>query len=291
VSKLKLNYDFKDPDKVSYAALGVQKSTLLPNSNPYLPIGIVTWGAGDLTTAYGFPILAWNDSFAVTDNLTKVYRSHTLKFGAFIEQANKRQQSNSDTNFEMATWAAKEGTGNIFGDLFAGRPGSAAEGTDRPLDNFRYYNFEFYAQDSWKVKPNFTLEYGIRLGYLPNNFERKGLGVMFDPTAYDPSQGLFINGDPSRPNGILTAASGQIPKGVLANNPPVVMPRLNFAWDVGGKGDLVVRAGGGIFYNRVQGNYDYYSSGVMPNTYKAKVSASSFDNGITFGGLSSIDPF
>jgi carboxypeptidase family protein/TonB-dependent receptor-like protein len=290
-SKLKLNYDFKDPDKVSYEAFGVKKSALLPNSNPYLPIGVVTWGAGDLNTAYGFPILAWNDSFAVTDNLTKVYRSHTLKFGAFIEQANKRQQSNSDTTFEMATWAAKEGTGDVFGDLFAGRPGSATNGSDRPLDNFRYYNFEFYAQDSWKVKSNFTMEYGLRVAYLPNNFERKGLGILFDPNVYDPSQGIFINGDPKRPNGILTAASGQIPKGVLDNNAPVFMPRLNFAWDVGGKGDLVVRAGAGIFFNRVQGNYDYYSSGVMPNRYSSKVTASSFDHGITFADLTSINPF
>jgi carboxypeptidase family protein/TonB-dependent receptor-like protein len=291
VSKLKLNYDFKDPDKVSYEGLGVKKSALLPNNNPYLPIGIATWGAGDFNTAYGYPILAWNDSFAVTDNLTKVYKSHTMKFGAFIEQANKRQQSNSDTTFEMATWAAKEGTGNVFGDLFAGRPGSATNGSDRPLDNFRYYNFEFYAQDSWKVKPNFTMEYGIRLAYLPNNFERKGLGVLFDPNAYDRGQGLFLNKDPNSPNGILTATSGQIPKGVLANNAPVIMPRLNFAWDVGGKGDLVVRAGGGIFYNRVQGNYDYYSSGVMPNTYKSKVTASSLAHGLTFADLSGIDPF
>jgi Carboxypeptidase regulatory-like domain/TonB-dependent Receptor Plug Domain len=292
-SKLNLNYDFKDPDKVSYEALGVQKSTFFPNSNPYLPMGIVTWGAGDFTTAYGFPILAWNDTFSVTDNVTKVHNSHTFKFGAFIEQANKRQQSNSDTNFEMAPWAARMGTGNVFGDLFAGRPGSVRAGTDRPLDNFRYYNYEFYAQDSWKVKSNFTLEYGLRVAYLPNNFERKGLGTLFDPRTYDRSQGLFLNSDFSTPNGILTAAAGQIPKGVLENNAPAIMPRLNFAWDVGGKGDLVIRAGAGIFYNRVQGNYDYYSSGVMPNTYRAAISATSggFPNGINFSDLPSVDPF
>jgi Carboxypeptidase regulatory-like domain/TonB-dependent Receptor Plug Domain len=290
-SKLKLNYDFKDPDKVSYEALGVQKSTFFPNSNPYLPIGIVTWGAGDFTTAYGFPILAWNDTFSVTDNVTKVHNSHTVKFGAFIEQANKRQQSNSDTNFEMASWAAKMGTGNVFGDLFTGRPGNVTAGTDRPLDNFRYYNYEFYAQDSWKVKSNFTLEYGVRVAYLPNNFERKGLGTLFDPRTYDRNQGLFLNGNFSTPNGILTAAAGQIPKGVLENNAPAIMPRLNFAWDIGGKGDLVIRAGAGIFYNRVQGNYDYYSSGVMPNTYRATMNSSSTATGLTFAGLSALNPF
>ena len=72
------------------------------------------------------------------------------------------------------------------------------------------------------------------------------------------------------------------------------MPRLNFAWDVGGKGDLVVRAGGGIFYNRVQGNYDYYSSGQMPNTYRATVDTpwgAANGNGLSFGDLKTLNPF
>jgi hypothetical protein len=295
-SKLKLNYDFKDPDKVSYSALGVKKTGFFPNSNPYIPLGVTPWGDGGLgnfTTAYGYPILAWNDSFAITDNLTKVHNSHTFKFGLFIEQANKRQQSNSDVNIEVAQWGQSTGTGNNFGDLFTGHPIEVTMGTDRPLDNFRYYNYEFYAQDSWKVRPSFTLEAGVRIAYLPNNFERKGLGVLFDPTAYVKGQGLFLNNDKTKPNGILRAATGQIPKGVLENPPVAFMPRLNFAWDVGGKGDLVVRAGGGIFYNRVQGNYDYYSSGVMPNTYRAKFDTWSGDkgNGLTFGDLGKLDPF
>ncbi len=295
-SKLKLNYDFKDPDKVTYEGLGVQKTGFFANSNPYVPLGVATWGDGGLgnfTTAYGFPILAWNDSFAVTDNLTKVYKSHTFKFGAFIEQANKRQQSNLDTNIELAQWGRDAGTGSNYGDLFTGHPLQISQGTDRPLDNFRYYNFEFYAQDSWKVRSSFTLEYGMRVAYLPNNFERKGLGVLFDPAAYVKSQGLFINNDKTRPNGILTADSGQIPKGVIDNPSVSLMPRLNFAWDVGGKGDLVVRAGAGLFYNRVQGNYDYYSSGQMPNAYRATFSTWSGDagNGLNFGDLGKLDPF
>src|SRR5262245_34891284 len=219
-SKLKLNYDFKDPSKVSYSALGVKKTGFFPNSNPYVPVGVTPWGDGGLgnfITAYGYPILAWNDSFAITDNLTKVHNSHTFKFGLFIEQANKRQQSNGDVDIEIAQWGQSTGTGNNFGDLFTGHPIEITMGTDRPLDNFRYYNYEFYAQDSWKVRPSFTLEYGVRVAYLPNNFERKGLGVMFDYKSYNKSQGLFLNNDKTKPNGILRAATGQIPKGVLEN--------------------------------------------------------------------------
>lgn len=293
-SKLKLNYDFAEPDKVSYSALGLQKVGFFPNSNPYVPLSVLTWGAGDFHAAYGYPILAWNDSFAITNNLVKVQNTHTWKFGAFIEQANKRQQSNSDTNIVVGQWGQTNSTLNNFGDLFVGKPLQFAQGTDRPIDNFRYYNYEFYVQDSWKMRPNFTIEAGLRLAYLPQNFERKGLGVLFDPAAYVPGQGVFINGDRSRPNGFKLASRNEIPKGVMPNLPVQWMPRLNFAWDVGGKGDLVLRAGAGLFYNRVQGNYDYYSSGQMPNTYRASVDTpwgAANGNGLTFSDLGNVDPF
>ncbi len=291
-SKLKLNYDFAEPDKVSYSALGVQRVGFFPNTNPYVPVSVITWGGGDLHTAYGYPILAWNDSFALTDNLVKVHNTHTLKFGAFIEQANKRQQSNGDTNIETAQWGQTTGTLNNFGDIYVGKPIEFGQATNRPIDNFRYYNYEFYGQDSWKVRSNVTLEYGLRLAYLPQNFERKGLGVLFDPASYNPAQGIFINGDRTRPNGFKLAARGEIPKGVLPNLPIQWMPRLNFAWDVGGKGDFVVRAGAGLFYNRVQGNYDYYSSGQMPNTYSAVVGTPwASANGLSFSDLQNVDPF
>src|ERR1041385_4201164 len=68
-SKLKLNYDFAEPDKVSYKGLGLQRVGFFANAsqNPYVPISVLTWGSGDFHTAYGYPILAWNDSFAITD--------------------------------------------------------------------------------------------------------------------------------------------------------------------------------------------------------------------------------
>ena len=302
-SKLSLNYDFADPDKVSWAGLGLQRvgffspnnpniPASLANNNPYVPLSVITWGQGDFHTAYGYPILAWNDSFAITDNLVKVQNTHTLKFGVFFEQANKRQQSNSDTNIVTAQWGQTTGTLNNFGDIFVGKPIEFAQATTRPLDNFRYYNYEFYAQDSWKMRPNVTIEYGLRAGYYPQNFERKGLGVLFDPDAYVRGAGAFLNGDRTRPNGFKLAARNEIPKGVLDNVPMQFMPRLNVAWDVGGKGDLVLRAGAGLFYNRVQGNYDYYSSGQMPNTYSSTVDTPwASANGLNFGDLTTLNPF
>jgi len=119
---------------------------------------------------------------------------------------------------------------------------------------------------------------------------------LFDPSAYNKSQGIFIGGDRTKPNGFKLAANNEIPKGVLDNPGISWMPRLNAAWDIGGKGDWVIRAGAGIFYTRVQGNYDYYSSGQMPNTYAATVdtpwaNAPGGSGGLNFNNLDEIDPF
>ena len=295
-SKLNLYYNYADPNKVSYEGLGlIKKVGFFPGTNPYVPIGIIDNWTSELLTAYGYPIYSPYSSFHVADNLSKVYNTHTLKFGGVIEQGNKNQQSNHDTYITLGQWGQSNGTGNNFGDLYVGRPVEFQQATDRPVDNFRLYNYEFYGQDSWKVRPNITLEAGLRLGYFPQNYERKGLGVLFDPRTYNPNQGIFINGDKTRPNGFLLAARNEIPKGVLPNPPVAWMPRLNIAWDIGGKGDWVIRAGAGMFYNRVQGNYDYYSSGQMPNMYSAVIdtpwNSVNGSNGLSFSNLNLVDPF
>jgi hypothetical protein len=274
-SKLKLDNDYAEPEKVSRAALGLQNFRLpFGEQSPYAPLSIITsWNGnssgqpGDFSTSNP-QVFAYNDSLSITDNLTKIAGSHTLKFGGTFERADKNQtfQNYTDGQLITATWGAGS-TGNEFADIYAGQPAQFSQGTRTEVGDFRFYNVEGYAQDRWKVRPNFTLEYGLRVGYFPNNIERKSLGAIFDPRAYNPAFGPYINGDPTRPNGILFASRGEIPMGLVPNEPPQLMPRLGFAWDVRGNSDLVLRGGGGLFYNRVQGNYQYDVLRLPPNSY------------------------
>ena len=314
-SRLGLYYDYADPSKVTYAGLGLTAADKVGfqgkansgvcnncggvnfvGNNPYVPISVINnWAPSGLFSAYGFPIYSPYSSYSVTDNLSKVYNTHTLKFGGFFEQGNKEQQSNHDTNIVVGQWGQTNATGNDYGDLYTGNPIEFTQATDRPKDYFRFYNYEFYAQDSWKVRSNITFEAGMRIGYFPQNYETHKLGVLFDPSAYNRAQGIFLGGDRTKPNGFKLAARDEIPKGILENPGITWMPRLNVAWDIGGKGDWVIRAGAGLFYNRVQGNYDYYSSGQMPNTYAATVdtpwNSVNGSNGLNFNNLDDIDPF
>src|SRR5262249_5174919 len=125
-------------------------------------------------------------------------------------------------------------TGYDYGDLLTGTPAQLGNATASQVGHFRFYNYEFYGQGSWKVKPNLTLEYGLRLSFLPNNKERTKLGLLFDPKAYIHGAGPFIDGDPDQPNGILQEDKGQIPEGINDGPGAKFAPRVGFAWDVFG---------------------------------------------------------
>ncbi|MBS1809454.1 MAG: TonB-dependent receptor [Acidobacteria bacterium] len=266
-SKLKLDNQYQNPDKVKLSTLGIENIWRLPFDNtrfgkqsPYVSLSLISWAQGQLWSPGTNPIFAYNDSFSVADNLSKVVGSHTLKFGAVVEQGNKKQNFQGDPDSQgvigFNNWNGN-GTGYDWGDLYVGQLTDVQQSVQPPIGNYRFYNYEFYAQDSWKVKSNFTLEYGVRLSHMSINKERKGFDILFSPSAYKAGAGYYIGGDPLRPNGVLSAARGEIPKGTI--EPPAILPgpRLNFAWDVFSNQRLVLRGGAGMFYNRVMGNFQY----------------------------------
>ena len=307
-SKLKLDNDYADPTRVSREGLGIQNFRTpfgSRNNTNYGPLALIgNWSAEtQLWEPGNLPLFAHNDSYSASDTVSKIYNSHTLKFGGLVEQANKIQnQSGSPeglATFTGATsrnptggnFAQPRGTGNLFGNIYTGALEQFQQSTVVPIGKFRLWNFEVFGQDSWKLRPNFTLEYGLRLSYFPNNYERQGLGVTFDPSRYVRGAGPYLNGNPETPNGYLLASRGEIPKGVVDNPPPQFAPRLNFAWDIFGDSSTVIRGGGGLFYNRVQGNYQYDVLTQPPNTLNVAVNAWSAPNqDLTLSSIGNINP-
>ena len=303
-SKLKLFYNYADPSKVTLSALGIQNlQRPFPTKSPYAPLALISWDVNTQLWEAGqsLPLFAYNDSYSATDTLSKIYKNHTLKFGGLIERAGKTQNINGGNEgpegqleFEgggnQARTTGIPGPAGAFANLFVGRLDSFAQSTDVPTGNFHFWNFEGFAQDSWKVRPNFTLEYGLRLSYYPNNVETTGLAVAFSPSAYVRGAGAFLNGNLQDPNGYLLASRGQLSNGVFKSNPaPQFAPRLNFAWDIFGNASTVIRGGAGLFYNRYQGNYLYGILTSPPNTIQANFSSWSVpNNDLTLSNLGSL---
>jgi hypothetical protein len=278
-SRLKLDHGYEDPSKMRLDAYGVDFVGTFPGASPYLPGVIPNWGGGvsNMWSAAN-DMYAHNDALQFSNKLTKIAGAHSLKFGASVERLQKQQNFNFDEEGQLVYspgWTPGS-TGNAVGDILTGRITQYTQGSRPPPGEFRMWNLDVYAQDSWKVRSNLTLEFGVRGGYWTNNAEINGLGGIFDPSLYDPSRSFYLDNSFQRINGFRYAADGSAPDGLLDNRTPFAMPRVNVAWDIDGHGNNVLRGGYGLFYNRNMGNVEYSALRSPPAVFRTVTD--------TFGG-------
>jgi hypothetical protein len=275
-SRLKLDHFYEDPSKMRLDAYGLSPVGTFAGASPYLPGVVPNWGGGvsNMWSAAN-DMYAHNDALQFSNKLTKIAGAHGLKFGASLERLQKQQNFNFDEESQLIFspgWSTGT-TGNAVGDILTGRVTQYNQGSRPPPGEFRYWNFDFYAQDSWKVRQNLTLEFGVRGGYWTNNAELNGLGGYFDPSLYDPTKGFYLDNTFLKINGFRYSADGSAPDGLLDNRSPFAMPRVNVAWDLDGHGNNVIRGGYGLFYNRNMGNVEYSALRSPPAVYRTGTDA------------------
>ena len=299
-SRLTLDNRFQNPELLRQGAGGITfRGIFTPDqSSPYLPTDLLHgWGGngqiGNLW-AKANDVYAHNDSLQFSNKFTKLAGAHGLKFGISIERGQKQQNFENKEAGEL--WFGTDndtGTGHSGADMLTGRVGQFTQGTARkgnpspgmPFGEWRYWNVDAFAQDNWKVRPNLTIDYGVRFGYWTNNAELGGSGGYFDPNLYDPTKGAFTDpGTWLQVNGECYVATGCAPAGILDNRSPFALPRVNVAWNIDGEANNVLSGGYGIFYNRNMGNVEYNNTlRLAPNSYQVATdfwAGGSYGNGV-----------
>jgi hypothetical protein len=131
--------------------------------------------------------------------------------------------------------------------------------TGNDLRRFRQHEYDFYVQDSWKIRPNLTLNLGVRYQFNGVPYEvDNNLSNLFENSSGTAPDTL----DPSTPGcssatctgftfTVVGPGTGHL---LYDNNYNNFEPRLGFAWDPFRNGKTAVRGAFGIFHDRVFGN-------------------------------------
>lgn len=201
-----------------------------------------------------------DNTFEFRDNFSRVIGAHTLKIGGelLFSQVNAAADVQSNGNF---SFFGSE-TGADFADFLIGIPSFYRQGDAQPFYNRNRYG-GLFIQDSWRVRPRLTLNFGLRWDVIMPWYEKynqiqtlvPGEQSIVFPGA---PQGLVFAGDP----GIARALAP-----VRWNN---FSPRFGLAWSPQGRSGLArmlfgdsdktsIRLGFGRFFSAVEG----VSAGVM----------------------------
>jgi len=178
------------------------------------------------------------NTYELRDTVNKIWHSHAFKFGGEIrrEQDNNNLQGGARPEYQF------RGLLNLANDaccFFEGRDVDPNTG-GVPLGarHFRTGDLAFFVQDDWKLRPNLTLNLGLRWEYFSRPGETNNLISN------------YIFG----PNGLVDG-SVQIVDELFEPDRNNFAPRIGFAWSPGGsQNNLVFRGGFGLNYNRTFGS-------------------------------------
>ena len=128
-----------------------------------------------------------------TSNWTNVRGKHTVKWGFNLEHMARNvsvyenQNINGTYNFGTDT-ANPLDTGYPISNMLTGDIQSYGQDNVKQVNHSRYYQYEWYLQDSWKVSRRVSLDYGMRFQLIPQDYDAGATVGIFSAAQYNASQ-------------------------------------------------------------------------------------------------------
>ncbi len=196
-----------------------------------------------------------NNNFELSDGFSKVAGSHTIKVGGQIDDDQINTYPYADLNGSFNFYGTE--TGLDFADFLLGIASQYTQNDLRPFYGRNKY-VGLYAQDSWRVTKNLTLNYGLRWDRIEPWYEKYNNNITFVPG----EQSVVF---PTAPAGIVYPGDPGVSRTLAPPGNKDFAPRLGLAYSpagapnsllgkiVGGPGKTSIRAGFGTFYATIAG--------------------------------------
>jgi Carboxypeptidase regulatory-like domain len=185
---------------------------------------------------------------SISDTVTKVVGTHTLKVGFYWEWIRNAQPANNDSNGQLQFQSSNNTlftTGDSYADEVLGLASHYDETTFNRINDIAYNTYEGFVQDDWKATKRLTINFGLRFSHFQPWNDRLGDGYsIFDQTQYAPD----CTGAPTFCGFEWHKKDASVPLGGFPTRALFYMPRFGAAYDLRGNGKTVLRGGWGRFY-------------------------------------------
>ena len=224
------------------------------------------------TFNFGWPeseFINRENTYQVFDNFTKIVGTHSLKLGGIGTLFQINMQSYYG-NTGIYYFNGTTETGLDFADFLLGAVNTFNQGQQLALHNVGWY-YGLFAQDSWRVSKNLTLNYGLRwdvsVPWIEKDNRMEALVPGVQSTTFPTAPlGWTVPGDRGVPRTVSPIRYGNFaPRLGLAYSPE---PKGTF-WQklTGGAGNTSIRAGFGMFYTAVENWINGNGNGDAPYGY------------------------
>ena len=214
-----------------------------------------------------------NNTYQVADNFSKVAGNHTFKIGGQYLWYKVKQSPDLVANGTFSFFGSgTQSTGNGFADFLLGLPDFYSQQSSPPFYESAADGGVF-AQDSWRIRTNLTLNYGVRWDYVTPWAEMHHQTTTLIP-------GVESQTFPGAPLGYLVPGdhlpNGQtIPAGIAPSPKDNFSPRIGLAYSpswadgflsklTGGPGKTSIHFGAGRFFTSPEGLTVAYPTGNPP---------------------------
>jgi hypothetical protein len=251
---------FADPNAVNRTTVGYNVQGLFKNGIAQIPSFGGSGGNGEAALVFnpggfedgGASQGLYADKYmpSVSDTLTKVIGTHTLKAGFFWEWIRNAQPANNNTNGYLQFVAGGTySTGDAYSDEVLGIASNYNETTKNRVNDIAYNTADFFVQDDWKATKRLTVNLGIRFSHLQPWYDRLGDGfAIFNLASYTAGGGATCTGAPTFCGYEWHAEDPSIPLAGFKTRAFYYQPRLGAAYDLLGDGKTILRGGWGRYY-------------------------------------------
>jgi hypothetical protein len=236
-----------------------------------------------------------NNTYYVSDGLSRVMGSHTLKVGGqfHIDQVNEHPNATFNGTFNINGTE----TGDPYADFLIGVASNYTQSSGQPF-YLRNRYLGAYGEDSWRARNDLTINAGLRWDVIMPFWEKYNQLQTYVPGAQSTLYpgalpGLLVAGDPGIPNTLApTSYKNFAPRLGFAYSPRLEHGPLKALF--GGSGKSSLRASCGLYYTEFPGllagimyavppfGYNYLSPGPPLLTTPFITAASGLNNGQRF---------